>query len=822
MATDLLAATSWTCGATPAGSAAGPGDLAAVDWIPASVPGTAAGALRTAGRWSLDHGRDFDADDWWFRCAVPDVMVGGPCRLELDGIATIFDVWLGGEHLLSGRNMFRGSTVTIPSPAPGAELLIGCRSLATALSERRPRPRWKTRLIKNQNLRWFRTTLLGRIGTWDGTAAPVGPWRPVRLVPVSEPCVVDRDLVVRCDGDTGVVEVAARVVGVDPDAPARILVGRHADAARVRRDRESVVVEGSVRIPEARRWWPHTHGGPARYQLSLEIGGHELDLGRIGFRTVEVDRTGGGFQFVVNGVPVFCRGACWVPPDIVSLVADPAELRAMLELVREAGMNMLRITGTMTYEDDAFWDLCDELGILVWQDAMFARLDPPDDQSFLDEADAELTEVLRGLQGRPAIAVVCGGSEVQQQASMLGFEAERWRMPLVDDVLARVVEKQLPGLPYLPSSPTGGDLPFRSDAGVSHYFGVGAYVRPPDDARRAGVRFTSECLAFSVPPERATVDALFGGAEAAGHREDWKRGVPRDGGASWDFEDVRDFYVEGLFGVDPRRMRYEDPERALDVGRAVVAGLMAGALSEWRRPESPCAGALVYFLRDPLPGAGWGLLDAFGRPKAPWYALRRAQQPIALLSSDEGLNGLILHAVNDTAEAIDALITVDLFTRGEIHLEHGEAQIHVPAHSGHAVSAEALLGGFRDVTYAYRFGPPAHDVVAAALVVDDHLASELVHLPLGLARPIEGDLGLRAVARVVESEWVLDIDTRRFAQWVSLEVDGFRPDDSWFHLAPGATRRVLLHPAGAERPHGDVRALNALTPAPITVEPEPG
>ena len=125
-----------------------------------------------------------------------------------------------------------------------------------------------------------------------------------------------------------------------------------------------------------------------------------------------------------------------MPPDIVSLTASAADVRAALELARDGGMNMVRLTGTMVYEDAAFWDACDELGILVWQDAMFANTDPPDDDTFVAEVDAELRGVLTGLQGRPSLAVVCGGSEVQQQAAMLGLEAERWTMPLFDRVLA--------------------------------------------------------------------------------------------------------------------------------------------------------------------------------------------------------------------------------------------------------------------------------------------------------------------------------------------------------------------------------------------------
>src|SRR6202035_1915392 len=157
---------------------------------------------------------------------------------------------------------------------------------------------------------------------------------------------------------------------------------------------------------------------------------------------------------------------------------------------------------------------------------------------------------------------VCGGSEIEQQAAMVGLPAGRRRSSLLEERLPAVVAAALPGVPYVPSSPTGGEPPFRSDAGVAHYFGVGAYLRPPEDARRAGVRFAAECLAFSVPPEAEVVEDMFGGAAGAGHDPSWKLGVPRNAGCSWDFEDVRDHYVEALFGVEPRALRRRDPERA--------------------------------------------------------------------------------------------------------------------------------------------------------------------------------------------------------------------------------------------------------------------
>jgi beta-mannosidase len=485
-----------------------------------------------------------------------------------------------------------------------------------------------------------------------------------------------------------------------------------------------------------------------------------------------------------------------------------------LALVVAAHMNMVRIPGATVYEDDRFWDRCDELGILVWQDCMIGYTDPPDDEGYGTSVVAELEAVFGRLGGRPALAVLCGGQEIEEQAAMFGLDRESWTCPLTEQTIPALAARLLPDVAYVTSSPTGGNLPFQADAGDCHYWGVGSYLRPPEDARLSGIRFMSEGMGFAIPPERSTVEQACGGAGRAGHDPQWKQALHHDTGRSWDLEDARDFYVQKLFGIDPHLLRYLDPERALDLGRAVVAELFARTFSEWRRPGSSCAGAVGVALRDLVPGAGWGFIDALGRPKAPWYTVRRVLAPLALLVTDEGVNGLHLHVVNDTDVDFTGALSVALFSRGELRVEEVGRPVAVAARGATVVEAGALFGGFRDLSYSYRFGPPAYDVVAVTLVDGDGgTVSDVVHLPTGLERAFEPDVGLEATAEpATDGRWSVSVTTRRFAQWVVVEVPGFRPSDSWFHLAPGATRTLTLHPEGTDvgaRPSGHVRCLNA-------------
>ena len=262
-------------------------------------------------------------------------------------------------------------------------------------------------------------------------------------------------------------------------------------------------------------------------------------------------------------------------------------------------MNMVRIPGTASYESDAFYDLCDELGILVWQDFMFANLDYPEqDEHFLRMIEREVRDVLSRLAARPCLAVLCGNSETAQQVAMLGLDSALAHGPLFGKVLPDLVVEADVDAPYIPSAPWGGDLPFRPDRGVANYYGVGGYRRPLEDARRAEVKFAAESLAFANVPDEHEADALGGAGFPTPTEPRWKAGVPRDAGAGWDFDDVRDHYLRLLFGVDPVALRSTDQEHYLELSRAVSGEVMAETFGEWRRAESTCGGALVLWLRD--------------------------------------------------------------------------------------------------------------------------------------------------------------------------------------------------------------------------------
>lgn len=801
---DPLESSRWELAATEPDAAAHPRELdgLALEWRDAVVPGTAAESLRAAGLWDFDRPRDFDAHDWWYRTSFS--AAGGPNALRFDGLATLARVWLNGEPILESDNMFETHRVAVEL-APVNELALCFRALNPALAQRRPRPRWKTRLVRQQQLRWFRTTLLGRIPGWSPPVAPVGPWRAIVL---DDSPVFAIDVHPSLDGDDGVVELSGRVTG---RARGTLTAGNVSGPLESR----DGVLHARVRIPDVRRWWPHTHGEPVLYGCSaeLDVDGTplHLDLGRAGFRTIDAVQEDGGFALRVNGVPLFCRGACWTPSDVVSPGRSGAA--RTLRMLRDAGANMVRVGGTMVYEDDAFYALCDELGILVWQDFMFANLDyPAGDPAFRAAVASEAGGQLRRLRSHASVAVYCGNSEVEQQAAMLGIPREQWRNALFAEVLPELQAKLHPETVYVPSTPSGGTLPFHTATGLTHYYGVGAYLRPLEDARRARVRFTPECLGFANVPRREVVNAVLRGDAPATHDPRWKARTPRDTGAGWDFEDVRDHYLQALFGVDASLLRRTDPDRYLALGRVTTGEVMARVYSEWRSAGSTCRGALVWFLRDLWPGAGWGVLDADGLPKACFHFLRRVWQPRTVVLTDEGLDGIHAHVLNDGTGPLAGTLEVTLWRDGNVRVGHAAAPVKVAPRSQAVFETEALLGAFHDTAYAYRFGPPRHDVLAATLLSEDGaVLAEAFHFTSAAEPARSSSPRVHAtMAEAADGAWTVGVETDAFLHAVHIDAPGFLAEDDYFHLPPGRTKRVTLAPIGAQRgrPDAFVEALD--------------
>jgi beta-mannosidase len=803
----------WQCLSTPAGACLTPAALHAEGWLAAPVPGTIASAWEAAGKLDLEAPPPFAFEDHWYRLVLHEE---GARILRLHGLATLSEVWLNDTKLLDSDSMYIAHDVDLQ--LSGHDTVTLCfRSIKPLLDAKRSRARWRPRLAQPATLRNVRTTLLGHMPGWCAPIQPAGPWRPVELLGVSATSIDRIDLRASVDGSDGLVHLTLRFIHPQPGDAAHLVCN---DESACLQWRDAQTLAGTLRVRNARRWWPHTHGEPALHHVEARLAnGGVIDLGHIGFRHLSVDKgpAGEGFQLEVNGERIFARGACWTSADLVSLGSSRKQLQPLFELARDAGMNLLRVGGTMLYESDAFYELADEYGIFIWQDFAFANFDYPTDPAFINSVEREAEQFLSRTQRFASLAVLCGGSEVDQQAAMLGLPLALREQKLFTELLPSIVTARRPDVPYVVNSPSApasdvGAWPFATGAGITHYYGVGAYQRPLEDARRANVRFASECLAFANVPDDVALNAVP--LASRPHQPRWKTAVPRDPGVGWDFDDVREYYLRALYQVDPARLRYEDPERYLDLSRAVVAEVMGDVFSEWRRHGSSCAGGIVWQLQDLRPGAGWGVIDALGAPKSAWHGLAQVFRPVVALITDEGLDGLDIHLINETARTIEAQLELVCLRNGATKVVNVTKTVTLAARSTSRIKAADLLGQFFDFTYAYRFGPRAHDASVVTLrdAASGAVISEAFHFP-ERAMTQRHDLGLAVeLESHAPGQWELVMNAKRLARWVHIVDPHFYAGVDWFHLAPGETRRI---PLVARRrntsfvPEGEVRALNA-------------
>ena len=788
-----------------------PGDA---QWIATAVLGTVAATLRDAGQFDILAPAELDGQDWWYRRTLDGE---GSAILCFEGLATKAEVWFDGQCILRSDSMFLSHEVSVDLHGHH-ELALCFRALAPVLASAGTgrRARWRPKLVSPQSLRLVRTTLLGRMNGWCPPVHVVGPWRPVK-------CLDAKSLRLK------IVRALATIEGSNGLLTVRLAANQVIENARLRccdvvapvLKCEDGVYEASLRIPDIALWWPHTHGVPRLHEIFVDTDQSSTSLGRTGFRTIAVDHgdDGKGFALRVNGVRVFCRGALWTNADLVALPCSRESYEPLLRLARDGGMNMVRVGGTMAYEARAFHELCDEFGILVWQDFMLSNMDyPAKDEGFLALIEAEARQLAQRTALSPSLAILCGGSEVMQQAAMMGLPESVWSNAIFEDLLPRIAAEHRPDVPYVPNTPTGGEMPFEPQSGLCHYYGVSAYMRPIEDARHAKVRFATECLGFANVPEGPVA---LEADRAAVVQPLWGEKYDRDVGAIWFFEDVRNHYLRSLYGIDPEMLRRTEPERYLDLSRAVNCALMESVFALWRRQGSPTGGGLVWFLRDLSPGAGYGVIDAGLEPKSVWYGLRRAFRPVQVLLVDEGLNGLVVHVINEPGIAFHGEVELACLRDGEVRVMQAKQLLHVPAHDSITITAISMWGAFFDTNYAYRFGEPSHDVTVARLRdATGVVVAEAFHFPLGQSVGCQ-DIGLEVKVIGTGDRRKLAITTQRFARSVHIVDRLGRAADNWFHLAPGEIRIVDLLPRNQDEPIAAIGTVTAMNTAQVVTYGNP-
>jgi beta-mannosidase len=717
-------------------------DLLAADLIDDPYVGTNENDVQWIGRSDWRYACSFDGEE----LTIEDTLFGHDhIDLVCEGLDTVATVELNGTTLGTTENMHHPHRFDVRSAlTSGTNHLAVTFASAVEYAEARRDERGMLPHVNPHPYNFIRKMACNFGWDWGPILVTAGIWKPISIQawnrarinavrPLVETATEDAARVVvhvdveeanasaspvtaslrlRDPEGTVVAEAVADPNTADPNTADPNLADRSKDGASTGKR----TVSAELRVADPERWWPVGHGDQPLYTLDVTLRrdgttGPVLDRAstRVGLRTVALhtdpDDTGSAFTIAVNGKPIFCKGANWIPDDAFVTRIDRSQYRERLEQAVNANMNMLRVWGGGLYETDAFYDLCDEMGILVWQDFLFACAFYPEDDAFRSLVEREARYNVARLSSHPSLAVWNGNNEcIWFDAKRDELDDDAWREVDVDrpwglgyylSLLPDVVNEVDPSRPYYPGSPYSGSMqihPNEDSHGCTHvweaWFGTD-YTR-----HRAHVpRFASE-FGHQAPPSIATL-------ERAVPRDQWAPDAPvllhhqKSPSGHVRLKDLlgRHFLTPDGEAADTAFSAENFTDwhflTQLNQARALDTGI------RWYRSRHPvCHGTLYWQLNDCWPVLSWSAIDGEGRPKLLWYATRRFYADRLLTIEPDAppreAGGLALHAVNDADQPWGDEVTLSrIGFDGHVHERH-ETSFHVPPRRSTMVTAIPL------------------------------------------------------------------------------------------------------------------------------------
>ncbi len=794
-------------------------------WIPATVPGVVHQDLIAAGLLPdpFDGLNEYAAQwvgevAWLYRCDfdVPDdIAPDETVTLCFDGLDTFAQVWLNDALVLTHDNMFVPRRIEVTRLVhPGRNRLIVLFDSALRRGREREAEGGALPLWNGDSSRLYVRKAQYHYGwDWGPALLTAGPWRPVRLeictariADVACPVDVAPDLHHATIAVHAVIEAGGHVARnaeemtrffAEADVQVDLFDPDGAPVATATLPVEEGDISTRLHVPAPRLWWPNGYGDQPLYRLVVTLrnsnGVLDRQERRIGLRRLRLvqdpleQEPGTTFLFEVNNMPVFCGGANWIPADSFVTRITPERYRAWCQQAAAANMVMLRVWGGGIYEDDAFYDACDELGLLVWQDFMFACGVYPAPGWFRDSVRAEAEAQVRRLRHHACLALWCGNNEDYQVAAAAGrYDPNLTPEENADRFPARIIYERLlpdicatldPNRPYWPGSPYGGADGSDQSFGDRHAWDVWhGRVAPYQQYAAYHGRFVSE-FGMQAFPDRATIEAFAPPNE----RYPQSRTI--------------DHHNKSADG--PRRLAVylndnvripSDLDGYIYATQLVQAEALATAIRAWRRRwggpgRYATAGALVWQLNDCWPVISWSLIDYYLRPKPALYAVRRALAPIAA-GLARTVDGVDLWVVNGTAQAAEVDVELRTWTLG------GDLVVLDKLRVSLSPNRTTELGQFG-------FDPGAALIFDARVIANDQIVARASLWPEPLKYLTFPD---PVIVLDLASEDALYIRAARPAKGVVLSAgDGVAWSDNYLDLMPGDEQIIRASGLG-ERP----------------------
>ncbi len=744
--------------------------------------------------------------DWHYQrtfTVTPELLAHDRVLLRCHGLDTLATLRVNGVEIGRADNMFRTWEFDVKSALQAGENSIEVAFAAPMTyacqmdAEKGEYPGWVEPMRINGGT-WIRKEPCNFGWDWGPKMVTSGIWRAIELVAFDTARLTDVLITQHHENGEVTLNISMAAVAFDA-APLHAAVQVLKEGAAVTATMPVVLTDGagtiSVRIPDPHLWWVNGLGEQPLYEVKVGLfGGNgsflETWTRRIGLRTLTLERHpdewGESFYFACNGVPFFAKGANWIPASPYPWESQYAHYQMLISAAADVHMNMLRVWGGGVYEDDAFYSLCDEYGIAIWQDFMFAcGTYPTTDAEFMANVRAEATDNLQRLRHHPCMALFCGNNEIEQGMGGSGWQAKlSWADYglLWDELLPKLVAELAPQTAYWPGSPHSpiGDRDdhMNPNAGDTHLWGVWHGKQPFEWYHTRPDRFVSE-FGFQSFPEPATV---------------YEYTLPQDRNIT---SYVMEHHQRSGIGnstiihylLDWFRLSTSF-DGTLWLSQILQGMAMKYAVEGWRRNMPRSMGALYWQLNDMWPAPSWSSLDWKGNWKALHYMARRFFAPLLLTGVEDEAGGTVqIHATNDQrVEGVGEAEYILTTAQGST-LEHGTFPVRVTA-------GTTTVVGTVDVRRWLETYSPRDVLLWVTLRVDGAIISEDL---VTFCRPKHLELTqpsiTMAVHTVADGEFDVLLTTDAAALYVWLELSGATFADNFVHLRPGATKTIRVRAA---------------------------
>lgn len=806
-----------------------------IHWLPAIVPGTVHTDLFNNGliedpyyRLNEHYLQWIDKADWEYSTEIEvthENLAKRNIDLTFEGIDTYADVFLNDSLILQSDNMFRSWNVPVRGilKAGKNKLHIVLKSpiregLKLLEANLYPLPASNDQSsngdLGNKAVSIF-TRKAGYHYGWDWGPRLVtsGIWRPVKLIAWNDISIENIHLMQK--------EVTPKKASIDGKLTLHSSISKEVNIrvlidGKLLKNFTLLLKEGvhqyaiPFEIKEPELWWTNGLGSQKLYVVDLQVFDNQDFLTsknvKIGLRTLklvqkpDVDGQGESFYFELNGIPVFAKGANYIPNDLFLPRVTHEDYEEIIKSAADANMNMLRVWGGGVYEDDYFYDLCDQYGILVWQDFMFACSMYPGGQNFFTNVRNEAIDNIIRLRNHPCIALWCGNNEIEvawaeyNEKSGWGWKEqytkeqrkEIWANydTVFHQILPHAVEEFSGGAEYWHSSPSAGMgslSTYTSTSGDMHYWGVWHGQHPFTDFKKYRARFMSE-YGFQSFPEFQSVE---------------KYTIPGD----WNIEsDVMSSHQRSGIGNLRIRQYMEDTyllptdfKQFLYVGQLLQAQAITTAIESHRSDMPYCMGSLYWQINDCWPVASWSGIDYYGRWKALHYAVKEAfKTDIVLLEEVDGV--ITVKVVTDRLSDYQATLRIRLFDFNGKMVWNNSEEISVKG------NCSGNYGNYNIAEILTKIDKTIH-LLYVELIEDGKLIDEGINY---FAKPKDMNLSdplMKIEVEEKEDLFELSISGTSLIKNLNLvtTASDSRFSDNYFDVIPGMVKTITYPKRGLER-----------------------